>query len=111
MMLAASSPNGTATSGARSSLWIASTSGPGPLSNCLAGESVDIELPIGASIDLEARTAGAVIDSVKKANVKIVEGSISLRNIAGGIQANAYQGDVMVESFSRAGWNSACRAA
>lgn len=79
-------------------LWIASTSGPGPLSNCLAGESVDIELPIGASIDLEARTAGAVIDSVKKANVKIVEGSISLRNIAGGIQANAYQGDVMVES-------------
>jgi hypothetical protein len=78
-------------------LWIASTSGPGPLSNCLAGDSVDIELPIGASIDLEARTAGAVIDSVKKANVKIVEGSISLRNITGGIQANAYQGDVMVE--------------
>lgn len=79
-------------------LWIASTSGPGPLSNCLAGDSVDIDLPVGASIDLEARTAGAVVDSVKKANVKIVEGSISLRNISGGIQANAYQGDVMVES-------------
>jgi hypothetical protein len=81
-------------------LWIASTSGPGPLSNCLAGDSVDIDLPAGASIDLEARTAGAVIDSVRKANVKIVEGSISLRNISGGIQANAYQGDVMVESSS-----------
>jgi hypothetical protein len=81
-------------------LWIASTSGPGPLSNCLAGDSVDIDLPMGASIDLEARTAGAVVDSVKKAAVKIVEGSINLRNITGGVQASAYQGDVTVESSS-----------
>lgn len=81
-------------------LWIASTSGPGPLSNCLAGDSVDIDVPFGASVNLEARTAGAVIDSVRKASVKIVEGSISLRNIAGGIQAVALQGDVMVESSS-----------
>jgi len=81
-------------------LWIASTSGPGPLSNCLAGDSVDIDLPVGASVNLEARTAGAVIDSVKKASVKVVEGSISLRNITGGIQATALQGDVMVESSS-----------
>src|SRR5687767_6405589 len=72
-------------------LWIASTSGPGPLSNCLAGDSVDIDLPMGASVDLEARTAGAVVNSVKKAAVKIVEGSIDLRNIFGGIQASAYQ--------------------
>ena len=81
-------------------LWIAGTSGPGPLSNCLAGDSVDIDLPMGASVNLEARTAGAVIDSVKKVSVKIVEGSISLRNINGGIQATALQGDVMVESSS-----------
>ena len=79
-------------------LWIASTSGPGPLSNCLSGDSVDIDLPMGASVNLEARTAGAVIDSVKKASVKIVEGSIGLRNISGGIQAVALRGDVMVES-------------
>jgi hypothetical protein len=81
-------------------LWIASTSGPGPLSNCLAGDSVDIDLPVGASVNLEARTAGAVVDSVRKVSVKIVEGSISLRNITGGIQATALQGDVMVESSS-----------
>lgn len=77
-------------------LWIANSRGP----NCLAGDSVDIDLPMGASVDLEARTAGATVDSVKKANVKVIEGSISLRNVSGGIQANAYQGDVMVESSS-----------
>ena len=80
-------------------LWI-TNSGPGPHTECLAGDSVDIDLPKGAIVDLRARTAGAVIDSVKKATVEIVEGSISLRNITGGIQARAYQGDVMVESSS-----------
>lgn len=89
-------------SGKATWLWIASTRGPGPLSNCLAGDSVDIDLPTGASVNLEARTTGAVIDSVKKASVKIVEGSISLRHISGGIQAVALQGDVMVESAAGA---------
>lgn len=86
--------------GKASWLWIASTSGPGPLSNCLAGDSVDIDLPAGASVNFEARTVGAVIDTVKKASVKIVEGSINLRNVTGGIEALALQGDVIVESSS-----------
>ena len=81
-------------------LWITNSGGPGPHSECLAGDSVDIDLPKGAIIDLRARTAGAVIDSVKKASVEIVEGSISLRNISGGIQAKAYQGDLFVENSS-----------
>lgn len=81
-------------------LWIASTSGPGPVSNCLAGDSVDIDVPLGASVNLEARTVGALIDTVKKAHVQIVEGNISLRNITGGIEALALQGDLMVESSS-----------
>ena len=81
-------------------IWIANSSETGPRSDCLAGDSVDIDVPMGASVDLKARTAGAVVDSVKKATVEIVEGSISLRNISGGIQAKALQGDVMVESSS-----------
>lgn len=70
----------------------------GPMSNCLAGDTVEIDLPMAASVGLEARTSGAVIDSVRKANVKVIEGSIALRNIPGGVSAEAFQGDVMIES-------------
>lgn len=83
-------------------VWITNVSAPaarrGQTSNCLAGDSVEIDMPVNASINLEARTAGAVIDSIKKATVKIVEGSIGLRNIPNGVSAVALQGDVSVES-------------
>lgn len=72
----------------------------GPSSQCLAGDSVELDVPMRASIGLEARTSGAEIDSVRKVNVKIVEGSISLRNIPGGVSAEAFQGDVSIESSS-----------
>lgn len=67
-------------------------------STCLAGDSVEIDVPVNASINLEARTAGAVIDTVKKAAVKILEGSIQLRNITGGVNAVVSQGDVFLQS-------------
>lgn len=83
-------------------LWItnkaASIPVDGPKTNCLAGDSVEIDLPMNASIVLEARTSGAVIDSVKKATVKVIEGSIAIRNVQGGVSAEAFQGDVMIES-------------
>lgn len=74
----------------------------GRVSNCLAGDSVEIDMPIGGSVNLEARTSGAEVDSIKKATVKIVEGSISLRNIPNGVNAYAHQGDLTVESSSGA---------
>ncbi|HLA94248.1 MAG TPA: DUF4097 family beta strand repeat-containing protein [Pyrinomonadaceae bacterium] len=87
-------------------VWIAnatSTEGrPGPMSECLAGQSVEIDVPMNASINLSGRATGATLDSVKKVSVKIVEGSIVLRNISGGISAVALQGDVMVESSAGA---------
>lgn len=83
-------------------IWITNVSSATPQrgqsSNCLAGDSVEIDMPMNGSINLEARTAGAVIDSIKKATVKIVEGSIGLRNIPNGVSAVALQGDVSVES-------------
>jgi hypothetical protein len=72
--------------------------GRGPLSNCLAGDAVEIDLPTGATVNMEARTTGASIDTVKSVSVKIIEGSISIRNVKGGVKAEAYQGDVMLES-------------
>lgn len=70
----------------------------GPMSDCLAGESVELDVPVGSSINLAGRTASTYIDSIKKVSVKIVEGRIDLRNISGGISAVALQGDVMVEN-------------
>ncbi len=71
---------------------------PTPFASCLGGGRVEIDVPIGATINLEARTSGATIDSVKSVSVKIIEGSIGIRNVSGGVKAETYQGDVMLES-------------
>ncbi len=81
-------------------LWIAhnSVGPPRPASDCLAGDSIEIDAPIGTSFDLSGRAARTTVDSIKKIKVKIVEGVIMLRNITGGINAYTSQGDVMVEN-------------
>lgn len=71
-------------------------------SNCLAGSSVEIDVPTKSTISLEARTSGATVDSVRKLTVKVIEGDISIRNISGGISALTYQGDVMIENSAGA---------
>lgn len=83
-------------------VWImngtAAEQGRGPLSDCLAGESVEIDVPMGSVINMDARTTTATIDTVKSVSVKIIEGSINIRNVMGGVKAETYQGDVMLES-------------
>jgi hypothetical protein len=69
-----------------------------PGSECLAGESIEIDAPLGSSFVLSGRAARTAVDSVRKVKVKIVEGTITLRNIKGGIDAYTSQGDVMVEN-------------
>jgi hypothetical protein len=66
-------------------------------SQCLGGESVEIDLPVGASLSMEARTTGATIDTIKNVSVKVLEGSINIRNVSGGVKAETYQGDVILE--------------
>lgn len=71
---------------------------PVPFANCLGGSRVEIDAPVGTTINFEARTSGATIDSVKSVSVKVIEGSIGIRNVSGGVKAETYQGDVMLES-------------
>jgi hypothetical protein len=89
-----------AASGKPNWLWIGNISEarPGPAAECLAGESIEIDAPLGSYFDLSGRAARTSIDSVKKVKIKIVEGVITLRNITGGINAYTSQGDVMVEN-------------
>lgn len=70
----------------------------GRISECLAADSVEIDVPVGASISMEARTAGATIDTVKNVSVRVIEGSINIRNVKGGVKAETFQGDVMLET-------------
>jgi hypothetical protein len=73
---------------------------PGRVSECLAADSVEIDLPQTASVTMEARTSGATIDTVKSVSVRVIEGSINIRNVSGGIKAETFQGDVILESSS-----------
>lgn len=74
----------------------------GPSAQCLSGDSIEIDLPVGASVDIEGRSTDVHIDSIKKIRAKIVEGNIALNNISGGINATAMQGDLLVEASAGA---------
>lgn len=73
-----------------------------PMSDCLSGSSIEIDVPMKATLSITGRSTETVIDTVRKVEVKIIEGNISLRNIAGGISAFAYQGDLTVENSAGA---------
>ncbi len=90
----------SATTGKVNWLWVAHmpSGPPRPAADCLSGDSIEIDAPIGTSFDLSGRAARTTVDSIKKIKVKIVEGVIMLRNITGGINAYTSQGDVMVEN-------------
>ncbi|PYT00557.1 MAG: hypothetical protein DMF63_08305 [Acidobacteria bacterium] len=85
-------------------LWIGNVveGRPGPSAECLAGESIEIDAPLGASLDLSGREVRTSVDSLKKVKVTIGSGAIVLRNITGGINAETGRGDVMVESSAGA---------
>ncbi|CAN5398509.1 hypothetical protein BH20ACI2_BH20ACI2_27430 [soil metagenome] len=70
----------------------------GPVSECIWGEDIEIDVPVNASFNLKGSEITARIDSVGKAEIKVVGGNISLRNIANGIGAYSGQGDITVES-------------
>lgn len=74
--------------------------GPSPMSECLSGERIDIEVPMGASIAIAGREIETRIDSVRKAEVKSLKGDLSLRNVSGGIYAETFSGNVTVENSS-----------
>ena len=76
--------------------------GQAPSPSCLSGESIEMDVPIGSVLSIEGRSTDAVIDTVKKVGIKIVEGNISLRNISDGITASTLQGDLLIEDSSGA---------
>ncbi len=64
---------------------------------CLAGEEIELDVPRGAIVSVKGQASETNVDSVYKARIEIVGGDIFLNNIAQGINATTYEGDVTVE--------------
>lgn len=66
--------------------------------DCIWGESIEIDVPNGASVEVKGQETAASVDSIKKVWIKNVGGDISIRNVTSGITALTYEGDVTVEA-------------
>ncbi|MGD9563009.1 MAG: DUF4097 domain-containing protein [Pyrinomonadaceae bacterium] len=83
--------------------WVVVRGGRGaasPMPECISGERIDIEVPVGAYLSIKGRETEIAIDTVKKVEIKNLGGKVSLRNISGGIDAQTFEGDVAVENSS-----------
>ncbi|HSK72817.1 MAG TPA: hypothetical protein VK892_14040, partial [Pyrinomonadaceae bacterium] len=69
---------------------------------CLSGNEIELDVPRNAVVDIESRESEAIIEAVGKVRVKNISGDIFLHDIAQGIEATAYEGNVMVERSSGA---------
>ena len=69
---------------------------------CLSGDEIELDVPRGATLNVKSSESDTTIDSVRKATVEINGGDIFLNNIAQGIEAKTYEGDVTVENSSGA---------
>lgn len=64
---------------------------------CIRGEDVEIDLPVGATLNLKGESIETTIDTVKKVSIKTAGGDITVRNVSSGVNAFTYEGDIMVE--------------
>jgi hypothetical protein len=69
---------------------------------CLSGDEIELDVPRNAVVDIDSRESEAIIESVGKVRVKNISGDIFLHDITQGIEATAYEGNVMVERSSGA---------
>ena len=65
--------------------------------DCLWGDEIDIDVPDSASVSIKGQETDTTIDTVKTAEIRVTGGAITLRNIAHGIMASTYDGDIRVE--------------
>ncbi len=67
---------------------------------CFSGETLELEVPVGAKVDIKSRDANVLIDSIAKITVKNANGNVTLRNISEEISVSNYSGDVAAEDSS-----------
>lgn len=67
---------------------------------CLSGSEIELDVPRNATVNLKSLESEIRIESVGKVWVANLGGDIFLSDIANGIQATTYRGDIMVERSS-----------
>jgi hypothetical protein len=65
---------------------------------CVSGRIIELDVPIGATVNIKSGESETTIDSVAKVAVKNVGGDIYLNNIPQGIEARTYRGNVTVKN-------------
>ncbi len=70
------------------------------LDECLEGESIELDLPIGAVLNVKSKESEITVDSISKVRIENVSGDINLRNISQGVLATTFEGDITVEETS-----------
>ena len=69
---------------------------------CLFGEEIEIDVPRNATVNVKSRESKTTIESIGKVRVENVGGDILLNNIARGVEATTFEGDVTVGNSSGA---------
>jgi len=65
---------------------------------CIAGQEVELDVPENAAVTIKGRETETTVDTVRKVLVENGGGDISIRNVAQGVRATTYQGNVTVEN-------------
>jgi hypothetical protein len=69
---------------------------------CLSGDEIELDVPRNATVNVKSSVSEMMISSVAKVTVENGGGDVFLYNIARGIEAKTYEGDVTVENSSGA---------
>ncbi len=72
----------------------------GKTEECLAGETIELDVPREASVNIKGSPEETRIESVGKVRVENITGNIVLRNIGSGAWATTYDGAIMIERSS-----------
>ena len=64
---------------------------------CLSGDEIELDVPQGATVNLIGHESDIAVSTVSKIKIENDGGNIYLNDIAQGIDAKTYQGNVMVE--------------
>ena len=67
-------------------------------SGCLAAEEIEIDVPENAALSIKGQSTKTNLDTLRKVGITTAGGDVSIRNVAQGIRARTFEGDIVVEN-------------
>ena len=64
--------------------------------DCISGDDIELDVPENAAVSLKGRETSTSVDSIRKVLISNIGGDINVNNVAQGVRASTYQGDVTV---------------